>query len=286
MKKILPLLLLTPTLANAECIPSPDCADMGYTETSCSGSFVRCPFDTSKLFCTPCDSSFQYDCIGENISGGVGNTCAGKYASCECSSSEYSFSKGNCICVEKSITDCIVGAIYYADGTCSNDYVSCQNPVGVVVKDNELVMSNVFSSTWNGYGTNISGITETTDSSVAKTDFNGKTNTLAIISTLTNSTASDTAATACISYTTEGTNAGDWYLPAVGELYSYVYRNYSKIYPTWVNKLVWNTHFAYYLLSSSERTDYTVWIIDSSVDAIGYRDKNATVSVTCFLVIN
>ena len=82
MKKILPLLLLTPIIANAECTPAPDCASIGYTETSCEGDSLKCPFDTSKLFCVPCDSSFQYDCVGTYTIGGQGATCGEKYASC------------------------------------------------------------------------------------------------------------------------------------------------------------------------------------------------------------
>ena len=70
----------------AACTPTPDCASIGYTETSCEGDFVRCPFDISKLYCIPCDSSFKYDCTGANITGGVGTPCNGKYMSCACSS--------------------------------------------------------------------------------------------------------------------------------------------------------------------------------------------------------
>ena len=42
---------LLSTTTHAECTSAPDCASIGYIETSCEGEFVRCPFDTSKLFC-------------------------------------------------------------------------------------------------------------------------------------------------------------------------------------------------------------------------------------------
>ena len=61
--------------ANAECVPTPDCASIGYTATSCDGGFVRCPFDTSKLFCIPCDSTYKYTCSGTGYSGGEGSSC-------------------------------------------------------------------------------------------------------------------------------------------------------------------------------------------------------------------
>ena len=70
----------------AECTPTPDCAEMGYTETSCSGDSLKCPFDLTKLYCIPCDTSFQYAC---NDTGQVGKgvSCDGKYQECGCDSS-------------------------------------------------------------------------------------------------------------------------------------------------------------------------------------------------------
>ena len=47
--------------AYAECTPTPDCASIGYTETSCEGDSLKCPFDITKMMCMPCDSSFRYD---------------------------------------------------------------------------------------------------------------------------------------------------------------------------------------------------------------------------------
>ena len=81
MKKFLPLFLLTPIIANAECTPTPDCASIGYTETSCEGDSLKCPFDITKLYCIPCDSSYKYTCTGTREYG-VGDSCAGKYVSC------------------------------------------------------------------------------------------------------------------------------------------------------------------------------------------------------------
>ena len=61
MKKIASILTISTTLipliTNAECVPVPDCASIGYTETSCDGDSIKCPFDTTKLKCIPCDSS-------------------------------------------------------------------------------------------------------------------------------------------------------------------------------------------------------------------------------------
>ena len=70
---------LVPFNVYGECTPTPDCVSIGYTETSCEGDSLKCPFDTSKLYCVPCDSSFKYTCDGENVANAVGVSCGGKY---------------------------------------------------------------------------------------------------------------------------------------------------------------------------------------------------------------
>ena len=267
--------------AYAECTPTPDCASIGYTETSCEGDSLKCPFDITKMMCMPCDSSFRYDCSGDNITGGIGFACGGKYVSCECSEGSV-FKNGACTCDDS----CTVGAIYYSDGTCSACVDSNKTAIGVVVKDNELVISQIRSTgmRWSGSSTNVSGITETTDKEVAKQDFNGKANTLAIVSTFTSDTVDNNAAINCNSYSTEGTNAVDWYLPAAGELYSYVYGNYSKINTT-MTKLSW-TFGSRYFWSSSEVSDSRAWYVHSDNDNVPYLYKYNNRSVSCFLAIN
>ena len=293
MKKILPLLLLTPTLTNAECTPTPDCASIGYTETSCETISLKCPFDTSKLFCVPCDSSFQYDCTGDNITGGVGNTCAGKYASCECSSSEYIFSKGNCNCINPPPTDCLAGSIYYPNGTCSNEYVSCQNPVGVVVKDNALVMSWRYGNVgdyiqWGGNETNISGIIETSDSTIAQADYDGAGNTLAIVAEhVAEADITTHAAVYCYNYAPIGleNTKNKWYLPSAGELHRYLYANYSSllhIYTTYFG----HSGFSYGFWSSTESSSVGAWYVWAHNGTIDRDYKYAGHSTSCFLAIN
>ena len=52
----LTIFMLFPTLAKAEqCTPTPDCASLGYTETSCpDGGGVKCPWNTSLMYCPQC----------------------------------------------------------------------------------------------------------------------------------------------------------------------------------------------------------------------------------------
>ena len=114
------LLVSSTSIVRAECTPTPDCASMGYTETSCVGKFVRCPFDTSKLFCVPCDSTYQYACSGEGYSGGEGRACNNKYISCVCADG-YEWDGRACIanCPEgysTSVTSCGSGYSFATSG--------------------------------------------------------------------------------------------------------------------------------------------------------------------------
>ena len=276
------LFCLLSGVAHAECVPAPDCASIGYTETSCSGDSLKCPFDTSKLFCVPCDSSYKYDCSGDNITGGVGSSCGGKYISCSCSGNA-TFDNGNCI-ETCSNTACTVGAIYYSDGTCCSNVLSVKTAIGVVVKDNALVMSQRSSSkmAWSTVHVDTS-LYNYEDSTDAKEDFNGKSNTVTIMTDDTN----NVAAKYCNDYTTAGTNAGDWYLPAAGELYSYVYGNYTTI-KTAMTSIGW-TWSDNYLWSSSEYSRDHAWHVYppqglmANYEVYKYSDFN---HVSCFLAIN
>ena len=113
----------------AACIQTPDCASIGYTETSCETDYLACPFDNTKLKCMPCDSSYRYDCIGDDFKSGDGSTCEGKYMSCVCKQKDYVFSNGKCVCD----TSCKVGHIVYSDRTCSACVLPNKPPVAFVV---------------------------------------------------------------------------------------------------------------------------------------------------------
>ena len=265
--------------ARAECVPTPDCASIGYTATSCEGGFVRCPFDTSKLLCIPCDTKYKYTCSGNNIIGGVGSACNGKYISCECSGGG-TFNNGECP------QNCEVGYIYYSDKSCSSSYNSSKTVAGIVVKKNELVMSKPTYMTWSSSYDNVSGLTDITSSSTAKADMNGKSNTSTIVSyhTSIGESTSTSAALYCNSYTggISGT-LGQWYLPAAGELYSYVYGNYGTLNPV-ATTLSWS-YFVNWFWSSSERSYNYAWIVFSSDGGVGSNYKDQNRSVSCFLEI-
>jgi len=272
------LFCLLPSTAYAECTPAPDCASIGYTETSCETTSLKCPFDTTKLYCLPCDSSFKYNCNASNQIG-VGNACNGKYASCECVSGA-TFNNGSCVCD----TSCTVGAIYYSDKTCSACVVSGKTAIGVIVKDNELITAlTVPDMTWGKYGTDLSDLTNYTSSANAQTDYNGKSNTAIIVAAHTSESTSTSAAKYCNSYSTAGTSVGDWYLPSAGAVYDYIYRKYSTVKAGWDK--VKTTISDSWFWSSSEYNNYNSWIVSSLHGGVASRPKDNSVSVSCFLVI-
>lgn len=85
---------------------------------------------------------------------------------------------------------------------------------------------------WGQERNDISGLTDYATADEAKTDFNGWANTQAIMEYVSDKTINPIpsgqtegvyqAAMVCQRYNPDGETAGQWYLPAVGELYNYV----------------------------------------------------------------
>ena len=131
-------LYLIPNLASAQCVATQDCATLGYTETSCSGgSGVKCPFGnkwacfkTDAEFCN--EYGFALSCTGSNQVGGAGKACNGKYNYCTCAEG-YVWQNGACKQSSPDYSGCVVGALYYSDGTCSDKLESAKTLLGVVI---------------------------------------------------------------------------------------------------------------------------------------------------------
>ena len=131
-------LSLIPTIAFAQCVATQDCATLGYTETSCSGgSGVKCPFG-NKWACFKSESEicndlgFTLACTGTNQTGGGGKDCNGKYNFCSCSDG-YVWQNGVCKQSAPDYSACVIGALYYADDTCSDKLENSKTLLGVVI---------------------------------------------------------------------------------------------------------------------------------------------------------
>ena len=215
------------------CTATPDCASLGYTEASCPNGGVKCPWGDA-WFCTKTCSEmgFNYTCSGTGYAGGAGSACGGKYASCECAEG-YKWENGQCKAeaiwgqCSGYAAQCSLGDILFSDGTCNANTVSGKTPIAVVVYKSgncgQAMALNSLSGTyeWGGYGTDISGLTNYTSQSSASKDYASCENS-AIIRAQGNSSIHP-AVWAAYNYTTAGTKAGDWCLPAAGIFTSYYY---------------------------------------------------------------
>ena len=140
----------------AECAVT-DCSLLGYTDSPCPGSGLKCPFgegwycgggaaeDCIKLgydkACTgagesgsgetcngkyqscTCDSTYKYTCSGTGYSGGSGSACGGKYTQCTCTSG-YEWKNGSC---QKQALNGAQGDLYYCNGKVVGVKVSWMN---------------------------------------------------------------------------------------------------------------------------------------------------------------
>ena len=74
------------------------------------------------------------------------------------------------------------------------------------------------------------------------------------------------------SYKTEGTKAGDWYLPALGELNA-IYGN-KDVLNIALGKIGGTKLWASYYWSSSEYSNYYAWSLSFSDGGVYYGDKH------------
>lgn len=138
-----------PTLSLAQCVATQDCATLGYTETSCNGGKgVKCPFgnkwaclganeeECMKIACEKLD--FKYSCTGTGYAGGIGKSCNGKYASCNC---QNGYSWNGSLCQKAS---CSSSYRYTCTGTgyaggagsaCGGKYTQCSCASGYAWKN-------------------------------------------------------------------------------------------------------------------------------------------------------
>ena len=115
----------------------------------------------------------------------------------------------------------------YSDKTCSTDYDYSKTPIGLIFdSDKRLAMSieKEKFSTWSTVYADAPTLPNIEDSTSALSDWNGKENTKAIAEYCKSKSYSCPGVEYISSYKTVGTSAGDWYLPALGELQA-IYEN-------------------------------------------------------------
>ena len=112
--------------------------------------------------------------------------------------------------------------ILYSDKTVSNSIISGKTPIGIVFDaDKKLAVALEKLSIeleWGGYGTDITSLENCAQGTQTSCGTDGKANTEAIIAFGKANNISYPAAEYCNKYTTEGTQAGEWFLPSAIEL--------------------------------------------------------------------
>ena len=179
-----------------------------------------------------------------------------------------------------TVVTCRVGDILYSDKKCYlGGMLAGKTPIGVVFDVSRRLAIALESSEamyWSTEYNDIPGITNITDSSKAKQDFKGKANTAAI-KAYNSSLSNYPAAKYAYEYKTTGTNAGDWYLPAAGELYTaYSNKDFLNYALSLVGKKDIPTKtgaFDAYHWSSSEHSTYDAWGVGFSIGVVNYFDK-------------
>ena len=223
--------------ADVQCLKTPSCEELGYTEVACfQNNGVKCPYG-DKYFCV-CPMTYKYSCTGTGYSGGVGTACGGKYTSCTCASG-YNWENGQCKAqaiwgtCSGYAAQCSLGDILFSDGTCSANKVSGKTPIAVVVYKSDdgncgqaLALKSIGSYKWSTEYVDISGLTNYSSASSASKDYDSCGNSKKIMAA--GNKSKYPAVWAANEYSTEGTSAGDWCLPAPGIFTSY-YNNQSVI---------------------------------------------------------
>ena len=200
-----------------------ECSGLWY-KTGCQPGY---DWNASSQNCTEqCSSSYKYTCSGTGYTGGSGEACGGKYKSCTCADG-YEWKNGTCQEILKPewgkcnglAKNCNIGDILYSDGTCSAQRIFGKLPIAVVVYTvgncgQAMALNSLGNYKWGGYGTDISTLQNFNSDSAASKDFASCENTAKIIAA--GNKSKYPAAWAAHEYKTEGTNAGDWCLPAAG----------------------------------------------------------------------
>ena len=264
------------------CVPTPTCSSLGYTSSSNCTNGIKCPFGeawycpsgSSQEISNLClEMGYEYTCKETGYTGGVGRTCNSKYTECTCAEG-YIWENGKCIKTAKFgqcngyAVNCSLGYILFSDATCSANMVSGKIPIAVVVYKSgscgqAMALDSIGKELWarDGYDYDISTLTNYSSAYTASKDYDSCGNTAKIIAE--GSYSKFPAAWAAHEYKTEGTEAGDWCLPAAG-IFTSIYNKHDTIntgferaggkefWPEQLNE-AW---------SSSEAEDYYAWVGD------------------------
>ena len=215
-----------PNLGTLSSCPSPftctyeECSNR-YYKSGCQSGY---DWNASAQTCTPqCASSYKYTCTDATQTGGSGTACNGLYEACTCSSG-YVWNGSSCAIRNACMKGSQLGYILNSDMTVTSTTQSGKTPIGVVVCSysggggQAMALKSVGKYKWGPSSEDILGLPSLSDVGAPKdTDSCGNTEKILAEGDKSEYPAAWTA----YEYSTEGTNAGDWCLPAAGIFTSY-----------------------------------------------------------------
>ncbi len=171
--------------------------------------------------------------------------------------------------------DCKIGDILYSDRSCSPDVISDKTPIGVVFdEENRLAIALEESRQYWSFPDyfDVPGLSNITSRSAVTADWQGKNNTRVVLEYCKANGKSCPAFEYVNSYKTEGTIAGDWYLPAFGELNAI--RGNKDVLNIALGKIGGTKLEPDWYWSSSEHSGNLAWNLSFRGDYVYGYDKN------------
>ena len=205
--------------AEAACIQTPSCSSLGYTSSqSCNGG-VKCPFGNA-WNCTASDLSAQITELTNKITEQTNKITE--------ITNKITTIEEKIVTIESgaSSSNCRIGDILYSDMSCDLNFVTPNKPIGVVFdRANRLAIAlDIEVKAWSDDFFDVPTLSDYGSSSAVTADWQGKNNTRLVLEYCKTNGYSCPAFEYVNSYKTDGTKAGDWYLPAMGELNA-IYQN-------------------------------------------------------------
>ena len=241
--------------AEAACIQTPTCSSLGYTSSSSCDGGIKCPFGNA-WNCTVVDLTNKITELEKQITEIINNGGGS-------SAPDYS--------------NCKIGDILYSDKSCNANVVASKKPIGVVFDTtNKLAIAlDTEAKKWSDEHFDVPTLSNYGSLSAATADWQGRNNTRLVLEYCKTNGYSCPAFEYVNSYKTEGTLAGDWYLPAAGELNA-IYQN-KDVLDTALGKIGGTKlSLVSYHWSSSEYSDNIAWELNSDNGNVyfNYKDNN------------
>ena len=214
--------------AEAACIQTPSCSSLGYSSTTACEGGLKCPFGEA-WFCNIINNDSTTDDS------------------------------------EKDNSNCQIGDILYSDMSCNHNVISGKTPIGVVFdRTNRLAIAletaqKTLIEGSTGSAFDIEELSNFMSASTAIADWMGYNNTRYALALCKTSNKKCPVYEYVTNYKTEGTKAGDWYLPALGELNSmYVGKGILNATLSKIGGIKFSEDWQW---SSTEGTEVDIWTL-------------------------